>query len=268
MAALLAGLAMLAVVLGAHPARAADPAAERVAELLEASGDRSALPRVVEALGKGVTAALSSFVEPRDAERIVGQTITVDRVFDRLVARASRDFEAERGARLLAWLRTPGAQRITQLELKGAEASDGEIAAYNARPDATPDAARTRLLERLEAVTHASELNVEAMLAIQRGLERGAAPDSARPPRRPSDTVVRSLVDAERSQVLAQQRYTYRELTTDELAAYVAVLEQDDHRWFGRVTRGALVEALETVCEDAARRTLGAGRRRAPEQRI
>lgn len=265
----LAGLTVLALVLaGARPTAAADPASERVSELLEASGDRAALPRIVDALAKGVTAALSTVTDPGDTERIVGQAISVDRLYDRLVAGAARGFEAERAARLLAWLRTPVAQRITQLELKGTEASEVEVAAYNARPDSAPDATRAKALDRLEAAMHASELNVEAMLAIQRGLERGALPPSARPSRRPSESVVRGLIDSERSQVLAQQRYTYRELTTDELTAYVAVLEQEDQQWFSRITRAALVEAIEAVCEEAARQTLGSARRRPPAQRI
>jgi hypothetical protein len=263
------GVAILVVLLhGASLALGGDPASERVTELLVASGDRAALPRMVDALAKSVTAALSTVADPDDTERIVSETITVEDVFDRLVTGATRGFEADRASRLLAWLRTPAAQRITQLELKGAEASESEIAAYNARPDGAPDPRRARLLERLETATHASEMNLELVLAIQRGLARGALPPSAPSPRRsPNEAARRSFVDSERAQVLAQQRYAYRELTTDELAAYVEIVEQDDHQWFGRLVRAALVDAIESTCEDAARKTLGSARRRPPAER-
>ena len=267
---LLLAVAMLAMLLGgASLAVGADPGSEGLTELLVASGDRAALPRIVDALAGVVTTALSSVADPDDTERIVGQMITVDDLFDRLVKAGTRGFEAERASRLLAWLRTPGAQRITQLELKGAGASESEIAAYNAQPDSAPDPQRVRLLERLEAATHASEVNVEILLAIQRGLVRGALPPSApRPPASPNEAAIRSLVAAERAQVFAQHRYTYRELTNDELAAYVTITEQDDHRWFGRLMRTALVDAVESSCEDAARKTLASARRRPRAERI
>jgi hypothetical protein len=112
-------------------------------------------------------------------------------------------------------------------------------------------------------------MNVELRLAIQRGLARGARPPSApHPPGSPNEAAIRSLVDAERAQVLAYQRHTYREVTTDELAVYVGIVEQDDHQWFSRLTRAALVDAVESTCEDAARKTLASARRRPLAERI
>jgi hypothetical protein len=248
---------------------ASTPAREQVvADILDASGDRAALPRVTAAIGDGLTSALTGIVDPREAERIVAQSITADRVYRLLVAGVVQAFDAPHASRLLDWLRTPFAQRVTRLELKGSEASEDDVAAYSAGLErGASDPARARLLERLEAATLATEATVQIVLAMQRGIERAAAPPPA-PPARPQDPAPRVLFETARAQVMAQQRYTYRELTNDELAAYVSVLEEDALRWFARVMRTSLSSAIEVVCEDAARRAFAAARRRAPEQRL
>jgi hypothetical protein len=248
---------------------ASTPAREQViADILDASGDREALPRVTAAVGDGLASALTGIVDPREAERIVSQSITADRVYRLVVAGVAQAFDATHASRLLDRLRTPFAQRVTRLELKGSEASEDDVAAYSAGLEGgASDAARARLLERLEAATLATEATVQIVLAIQRGIERAAAPSPA-PPARPQDPAPRVLLETARVQVTARQRYTYRELTNDELAAYVSVLEEDSLRWFARVMRTSLSDAIEAVCEDAARRALAAARRRVPEQRL
>jgi hypothetical protein len=154
------------------------------------------------------------------------------------------------------------------MELKGFTASESEIAAYTAQPDNAPDPRRGPLLERLEAVMHATEMNVQLVLALQRGFARATLPPSAPlPPGLVNETAIRALVDAERPRIVAHQRYMYRELTTDEFAAYVEMLEPDDQQWFGRVVRSALVDAIESVCEDAARQAIGSARRAPPAER-
>jgi hypothetical protein len=267
------GLAWLAVITLAalwatEAAQAAETAREQVvADILDASGDRAALPRMTAALGDGLASALTGIVDPREAERIVAQSITADRVYRLVVAGVAQSFDATHASRLLDWLRTPFAQRVTRLELKGSEASEDDIAAYSAGLEGgAGDAARARLLERLEAATLATEATVQIVLAIQRGLERAAAPPA--PPSRPQQPVPRVLLETARVQVMARHRYTYRELTNDELAAYVSVLEEDALQWFARVMRTALSGAIEEVSEDAARRALAAARRRVPEQRL
>ena len=265
---LIAEILIVAFVLHAPLALGADAPYDRVAELLTVSGDRAALSRIVDALSTSVTAALSTIADPDETERIVTQAITVERLFDRFVSGTARGFDAERASRLLVWLRTPVVQRITQLEVTGATASESEIAAYEARPDPTPDPARARLFERLDAAMHATEANVALALAIQRGLARGALPPSApMPPGIVNETATRALVDSRRPHMVAQQRYTYRELTTEELASYVEMLEQDDQQWFARLSQAALADAVESACEEAARRTLESARDRAPGER-
>lgn len=263
------GLAIVSFVLSGLPfALAADSESERMTELLAVSGNRAALPHLVDSFAQGATAALSTVAEPEDIRKIVARTITADRVFDRLVAAATRGFDAERVSRLLVWMRTPLVQRISQMELQGFTASEAEIAAYTAQPDNAPDPRRGPLFERLEAAMHATEMNVQLALALQRGFARGALPPSAPlPPGLVNETATRALVDAERPRIVAQQRYMYRELTTEEFAAYVEMLERDDQQWFGRTVRNALVEAIESVCEDAARETFGSARPRPPAER-
>lgn len=244
-----------------------------VAEVLEASGDRQGLALAVKDLAAMVTGALAGMADAGDIERLVTQSFDAERMYRLLAAGIDREFDAERLSGLLTWFRTPLGRRIVRLEVEAAGASEDEVAAFAGRSAAAPpEVARAPLLERLDAAALGTEMTIDMLLAVYRGIERAAAPPAPAAPRPPGDgaaAVPRELLDAAHARVIAQSRFAYRALTDDELAAYVAFLEQDAGRWFGGVMRRALSAAIETVSEDAARRVFATRPRpRVPGQRI
>jgi hypothetical protein len=94
-----------------------------------------------------------------------------------------------------------------------------------------------------------------AAQAVGRSLEPVLSP-TQRPTGREMDAAVsklRSQQDALTRAALVRWLYTYRALTTEELAQYVEFNESDAGRWFAATQRKGLIEAMRAAMDTAAR---------------
>jgi hypothetical protein len=122
-----------------------------------------------------------------------------------------------------------------------------------------PAPARVALVQRQEAVMRSAELQIDLAIigaqAVGRSLEPVLSP-TQRPTGREMDAAVsklRSQQDALTRAALVRWLYTYRALTTEELAQYVEFNESDAGRWFAATQRKGLIEAMRAAMDTAAR---------------
>jgi hypothetical protein len=156
----------------------------------------------------------------------------------------------QRTALLLAWLRAPLSRRIVALESAAPSADRAaEAAAFiNRLPSAPPAPARLALVHRADRageVTETSALVIGATIGAVRAAvapisTSGALPRGARDPRDAGPAVDEVF----RFRTVASLLFTYRDLRDAELERYVAFLESPTGRWFTRVARQALLDAL------------------------
>src|SRR5215510_9816904 len=122
-----------------------------------------------------------------------------------------------------------------------------------------PAPARVALVQRQEAVMRSAELQIDLAIigaqAVGRSLDPVLSP-TQRATGREMDAAVsklRSQQDALTRAALVRWLYTYRALTTEELAQYVEFNESDAGRWFAATQRKGLIEAMRAAMDTAAR---------------
>ena len=184
------------------------------------------------------------------------------RLYESLADRVAQRFDPARGARVATILRTDLARRMAKLEV---EASRPEMLttmmAFAARImiSERPAPARVDLVRRLDIATGATSLTVAIDVAARQGVTRVV--DVVLPPaqrRNPPATSDRSLSglspDATASARTATEvalLFTYRTVSDEELARYVAFLESEDGQWLARLVRESIVDVIDAASGEA-----------------
>src|SRR4030095_10689678 len=160
-----------------------------------------------------------------------------------------------------AWLRSPLGRKIVALEIATSEpGAEQKVAEYGAALKANPPTNhRIDLIQRLNWATAATEISADLIAAVARGVTvavsaAGPAEQRLRPGQiedRVAQVRVRankSLRDAHTTSTL----YAYRDLTDDELRAYVLFSASEAGRWYNAAMRKAMVSALGRAVEQTA----------------
>jgi hypothetical protein len=193
---------------------------------------RSRLPQI-EAAREAVARRLSGDALRAGARRALVQSL-----------------DAEHTGLLLAWLRSPLSERMVAME--NAASSTERLAEHvhfiNQLPESPPSSRRLALLHRLERAEETTPTTLAVIDAAMDGLREAVAPFA------PRGTLVRrghaevngatASDEALRFRTMTTLLYTYRNLRDFELERFVSFMESSTGRWFTRVGRTALLEAL------------------------
>ncbi len=193
--------------------------------------------------------------------RILTDAFRPDVLYSAVRGAFRSNFDAQRMDVVMEKLRSPLFRKIAAMELAAGEPGarqDLERFAMGLQGD-IPAPARVSLIQRQEAVMRSAELQIDmaiiAAQAVGRSLEPVLSP-TQRPTGREMDAaerMLRSQQDALTRAALVRWLYTYRALTTEELATYVEFNESDAGRWFAATQRKGLLEAMRAAMDTAAR---------------
>lgn len=151
------------------------------------------------------------------------------------------------------WLQSPRGGRITRLEANSstAEAAHALQEFALALQETPPSPERLAAAQRLDAALKTTEFTVELAIATSLGI--AIALDATLPAERRSDhEEMRARIESRREKFRSVFRpmsvvsflYTYRDLSQEEIDAYLAFAETDAGRWYTDATTGAFLEAM------------------------
>ena len=234
-----------------------------IAEALEISGTKKAL-ETIPAQIRAQYDARQTPVRPEDKSRVIRiltDAFRPDVLYSAVRSAFRSNFDTQRMDVVMDKLRSPLFRRIAALELAASEPGarqDLERFAMGLQSDIPPPA-RVALIQRHEAVMRSADLQIEmaiiASQAVSRSLEPVLTP-AQRPTGRESDAAerkLRSQQDPLTRAALVRWLYTYRALTSEELATYVEFGESDAGRWFAATQRKGLLDAMRAAMDTAAR---------------
>ena len=239
-----------------------------IAEALEISGTKKAL-ETIPAQIRAQYDARQTPVRPEDKSRVIRiltDAFRPDVLYSAVRSAFRSNFDTQRMDVVMDKLRSPLFRRIAALELAASEPGarqDLERFAMGLQSDIPPPA-RVALVLRHEAVMRSADLQIEmaiiASQAVSRSLEPVLTP-AQRPTGREIDAVerkLRSQQDPLTRAALVRWLYTYRALTSEELATYVEFGESDAGRWFAATQRKGLLDAMRLAMDMAARQMAAA----------
>ena len=232
----------------------------RVDDLLELSGVRAQLVGLVRGLAKELRPApgVMSAKDEASVDRVLSKSLRHEAVYgllrDAFIPQVDRtNLEAA-----AAWLRSPLGRRITVLEVtSSAPGADQKVADYAAELKANrPQDRRLELIQRLDWVTGGSETSADLFVTLSRGVAKAVS--AAGPPeRRLRPGQIEEQVAEVRARISNPMRaahtvatlYAYRDLTDDELTAYVVFSSSDAGRWYNVAMRKAMISAVGRTIE-------------------
>ena len=236
----------------ARPVQAPATPGTAVDEVLELSGLKvqlAQLPQHVLAQAPQLPAEWSP--QERSAVlRALAQAFRIDTIYPIIKGVFAAEFDAERIAALLRWLRAPGPRRMVELEMYASSpAAAAELQAFAAGLDRSPPSgARLALVRRLDDATATTEIGFETLVAIAQEVAR--ATGTERMSVGELENMMRSRADVHAviaDITLVTLLFTYRAVPDGELAAYVATWESDVGRWFSGVWRRAYLQAIQVA---------------------
>lgn len=236
-----------------------------IREVLRLSGDEEQLAQF-PALLQGQLAQVQSTLPPKTYAVLSNAFAEAYRP-EFLYAAVVEHFQANGDSKALKaireWLRTPLAEKMTRLQVEaGTLEAQQQLMEFAAGLEANPPSeARQRLVVRLDETVGVTELGLIVLEATTRAILEGA--QASRPPQQrlnPSEidqTVNGALAQSRgtiKVQTLLTLLFTYRSVSDQELAEYVAFWETDLGRWFSRTQREAYQKALVASAREVGRR--------------
>lgn len=220
------------------------------------------LERQVPQLGAQIEQYLRSDPSAIPDATLERMGMAIRRAFDekRMKAEILADLRAEWNPTLateaLKWLRSPVGREVTQLEERASTPeAQGAVEAFAASLASTPpDPKRLAGVRRLDEATRATDISVEIMSTMARTIARTAVASHPGPA---------SLEDVDRE--LAAQRpalrkaaetytligflYTYRDLSPQQFAEYLAFFDTPGGKWYQQEVGAAYQRAVNAASE-------------------
>lgn len=234
-----------------------------IAEVIETSGMKTYFQSFArEAMLKSSTSgeAQQQVADPAD---FAAATAVVERVFvpgavaAEVAAKLKGNIDLERMARFLELLRQPISVKMTSQPMRNVtpEAMKGYADGLRKGP---PPAARVKLIQSLDELTHTSEVGTDMASAMARDMidamlaaMQKAGKSVQREARQAVGTQVNAIRVQARAQIRAVLYVMYRDATDEELAEYVKLLDTDTGRWglesLAEAIRPALVSRGSTL---------------------
>jgi Domain of unknown function (DUF4124) len=235
----------------------------RVDDLLELSGIRAQLVGLARGIAKELRPApgIMSAKDQASIDRVLSKSLRHETLygllreaFIPLVDRTNLEASA-------AWLRSPLGRRITMLEVSTSDPGfEQKLADYATELKANrPSDRRVELIWRLDWVMGSSESSADLFATLSRGVAKAVS--AAGPPERrlrpgQIEEQVAEIRARVRGPISAMQHtatlYAYRDLTDDELTAYVVFSSSDAGRWYNVAMHKAMASAVGRAVEQTA----------------
>jgi hypothetical protein len=235
----------------------------RVDDLLELTGVRAHLVGLARGIAKELRPApgIMNAKDQASIDRVLARSLRPEALygllreaFIPLVDRTNLEATA-------AWLRSPLGRRITMLEVATIDPSfEQKVAGYNEEIKANRlSDRRVELLWRLDWVMGSSDSSADLYATLSRAVT--TAVSAAGPPERrlrPGQieeqvAEIRARVSKPLSAMQHEAtRYAYRDLSDDELTAYVVFASSDAGRWYHLAMHKAMLSAVSRTVEQTA----------------
>jgi len=212
-----------------------------IAEVIEASGWKSSFQAFGTEIGRQAAMGNQDSLTPDEARAIAD---SMRRLFEpgKMTAEVSASLkaglDAERMARFLEILRQPIAMKMTSEELRAVAQPQALKEFAEAMRKNPPPAARAKLIQAVDGVTRFSETQAELAGALVRemldtvlvGLQKAGkkVPKDAAPA---AATQLNAIRTQARNQAVGVLYFTYRNVTDEDLSAYVKLVDTDSGRW-------------------------------------
>ena len=293
----------------APPPRAAAPAKPAPKAVASAAKSAPDAPKQAAAAGAAASAAAKPVAAkpiPKDPNQLVAEVIetsglaakfpifaretmlnagagdakaaadAVERVFEpgkmttELAAnlRAASNFDAERMARFLELLRQPIALKMISQETRGIAPEALKDLSENFRKT-PPPAARTKLIQSVDDVTHTSEVAADMANAMARSvvdatldaMQKGGK-KASRDARQTVGARLNALRNQMRSELRTIQYVVYADASDEELSGYLKLLDADTGQWgfelLANAIRPILVSRGNALGREAAQLAMAA----------
>lgn len=159
-------------------------------------------------------------------------------------------------AEALTWLRSPVGRQVIQMEER-ASTPEAERALEKfavSLASTPPDPKRLAAVRRLDQATRTTDMSVEIMTTMARAIVRGAA--AAQPGPASMGDFDREIAaqqpamrKAAETYTLTAFLYTYRDLSPQELAEYLAFFDSPGGKWYQQTVGSAFQGAVEKASE-------------------
>jgi hypothetical protein len=234
----------------AAPAPAAAPAAGRpiptdpdklIAEVIEASGLKSSFQAFGTEIGRQAAAGDQDSLTA-DETRAVGDSMR--RLFEpgKITAEVSANLKAgldvERMSRFLEILRQPIAMKMSSEELRAVVQPQALKEFADGMRKNPPPAARAKLIQAMDGVTRYSEIQSDMAGAMVRDMLDTMLVELKKAGKKvPKDaaaataTQLNAIRAQARNQAIGMLFFTYRNVSDEDLSAYVKLLDSDSGRW-------------------------------------
>lgn len=231
---------------------------EMIDNVLDASGIKRSTVKMAGGLRDafkllfGATEKDAAIVNP-----VMDQVFRGPNLLRLLTAALDADFDFDRLARVLAWLRTPLGAKLTKIEENHADVAPEVIQEYTGKLKGTAEEAeRVKLMARLDGAQESTEAQLDLLFAFKRGIGRVINPFLPSDRRASKEDLARErLASKGNLETLTAGRflYIYRDVSAEEILSYMNFLESPDGRWFTGVTRRGLSDMGEILAETASR---------------
>jgi hypothetical protein len=250
---------ILLIPLVSVQARGNDATARKVMqELYELSGLESQIDSIADLVSQGL-AQQPGRIPPQTraaVERALRRAYDAGELEKAVLADLEGRHDARHAAGALAWLRSPLGRRIAHIEAESATTAGAHALEEFARAlqENPPRPERLALEQRFDAALQNTASMVELTIATSIGI--AIALDATHPVDRRSDPEqMRSDVENQRAELHSMLRpnsvvaflYIYRELSDEEIDAYIAFGETDAGRWYTDSMMGAFVAAITSA---------------------
>jgi len=250
--AALFGFVALITCAGLSPAHAgAGEASQLVEEVLERSGANRQLAEIqaqIEAQGRERAAQLDPKAQAA-VTQIMARAFRPEFLYAITKESFVADFDPQQATALLTWLQSPLSRRIVEFEVRAAapQAREEMTAYFEGARNVPPAATRVALVQALDDATEGTPALLDLLAAMIRGLAAALDP-LVSPDKRLKEgefaELLRASEPALRTTSLATALFVYRNLSDDELYAYVQVCRSDAGKWYFRTLRKGLVRAV------------------------
>ena len=235
----------------------------RVDDLLELSGVRAHLVGLARGIAKELRPApgIMNAKDQASIDRVLAKSLRAEALYGLMRAAFIPQIDRTNLEATAAWLRSPLGRRITMLEVATVDPSfEQKVADYNEQIKANrPSDRRVELIWRLDWVMGSSDSSADLYATLSRGVTKAVS--AAGPPER---RLRPGQIDEQVAEIRARvskplgvahheaTRYAYRDLSDDELTAYVVFASSDAGRWYHSALHKAMINAVGRTVEQTA----------------
>ena len=235
----------------------------RVDDLLELSGVRAHLVGLARGIAKELrpAAGIMNAKDQASIDRVLAKSLRPEALYGLMREAFIPQIDRTNLEATAAWLRSPLGRRITMLEVATVDPSfEQKVADYNEEIKANRlSERRVELIWRLDWEMGSSDSSADLYATLSRGVTKAVS--AAGPPER---RLRPGQIDEQVAEIRARvskplsaahheaTRYAYRDLSDDELTAYVVFASSDAGRWYHNAMHKAMISAVGRTVEQTA----------------